>query len=157
MKFLDLTSRTGEWLRGGGPLQDVVISSRVRLARNLAGMPFLTRCTHDQRADVERRLREQILQANLAPEMFYVDVAAAGELDRQLLVERHLVSRQHAAGTEGASDKKTPPKPTTHPRGVAVSGGEAPCNWSRPSRKSTAWTTCWSSGWTSLFTRSTDT
>ncbi len=124
MKFLDLTSRIGEWLRGGGPLQDVVISSRVRLARNIAGMPFLTRCTHDQRADLERRLRDQILQADLAPEMFYVDVAAAGELDRQLLVERHLVSRQHAAGSEGAGDKKPPPKPTAHPRGVAVSGDE---------------------------------
>jgi protein arginine kinase len=124
MKFLDLTNKTGEWLRGGGPLQDVVISSRVRLARNLAGMPFLPRCSDEQRADLERRLRGEILEANLAPEMFYVDVAGAGELDRQLLVERHLVSRQHAAGVEGAVDKKSPPKPTAHPRGVAVSGDE---------------------------------
>ena len=124
MKFLDLTSRTGEWLRGGGPLQEVVISSRVRLARNLAAVPFLGRCTPPQRLELERRLKDEILQANLAPEMFYVDVAAASELDRQLLVERHLVSRQHAAGTEGAGEKKAKTAGPGHPRGVAISADE---------------------------------
>jgi len=42
--------------------------------------------------------------------VFYVDMAVAGEMDRQLLVERHLISRQHAEAK--------------HPRGVAVSGEE---------------------------------
>ena len=43
MKLADLTDRAGEWLRGEGPMHDVVISSRVRLARNLAELPFLTK------------------------------------------------------------------------------------------------------------------
>ncbi|HUS91186.1 MAG TPA: protein arginine kinase [Phycisphaerae bacterium] len=110
MRLADLTQSAGEWLRGAGPMHDVVISSRIRLARNLAGMPFLTQCSPDQQADLERRLRREVLAAGVAPEMLYVDIAAAGELDRQLLVERHLISRQHA----GAS----------HPRGVAVSSHE---------------------------------
>ena len=42
MTIDDLTTITGEWLRGSGPDSDVVISSRVRLARNLAAYPFLS-------------------------------------------------------------------------------------------------------------------
>lgn len=110
MKLSDLTHRAGEWLRGVGPMHDVVISSRVRYARNLAGMPFLSRCTGEQLRELEVRLRDTVLDARLSDEMLYVDVAAAGKLDRELVVERHLISRQHADGR--------------HPRGVAISGGE---------------------------------
>ncbi len=110
MKLTDLTLHAGEWLRGAGPMHDVVISSRVRLARNIAGMPFLSRCSDEQTREIEARLRDEILAAELAPKMFYVDVNAAGELDRQLLVERHLISREHAEAS--------------HPRGVAISGDE---------------------------------
>ena len=110
MRLPDLTRTAGEWLRGAGPMHDVVISSRIRLARNIAGMPFLNRCGDDVRREIEQRLREQTLQAGIAPEMLYVDVAAASELDRLLLVERHLMSRQHAEGK--------------HPRGLAISGDE---------------------------------
>ncbi|HAU36465.1 MAG TPA: protein arginine kinase [Phycisphaerales bacterium] len=110
MRLADLTQHAGEWLRGEGPMYDVVISSRVRLARNLAGMPFLGKCTESQQQEIEQRLRAEVLAGPAAPEMFYVDVRAAGELDRKLLVERHLISRQHAEAS--------------HPRGVAVSGDE---------------------------------
>jgi len=91
-------------------MQEVVISSRARLARNLAGVPFLAKCSDDQKRQIEARLRQTILESQVAPGMFYADVAAAGALDRQLLVERHLISRQHAEAS--------------HPRGVAVSGDE---------------------------------
>jgi protein arginine kinase len=110
MRLADLTHSAGEWLRGGGPMHDVVISSRVRLARNLAGVPFLTQCSQEQQGDLASRLRDEILAAKISRKVLYVDIAGACELDRQLLVERHLISRQHA----GAS----------HPRGVAVSGDE---------------------------------
>ena len=36
----ELAARVGSWLSGRGPESDVVVSSRVRLARNLAGSPF---------------------------------------------------------------------------------------------------------------------
>ncbi len=110
MRLADLTNRAGEWLRGTGPMHDVVISSRVRLARNLASMPFLSCCNKTQQQELADRLQKEVLDSQLADEMFYVDVAAASEMDRHLLVERHLISRQHA------DDK--------HPRGVAVSGDE---------------------------------
>ena len=110
MKLSDLTSHAGEWLRGNGPMSEIVISSRIRLARNVTGSPFLSRCTRSQRQNLEKKLRETILGAQIAPEVLYVDLDAAPEIDRQLLVERHLISKPHAA-TEGA-------------RGVAVGDNE---------------------------------
>jgi protein arginine kinase len=110
MKLSDLTQQAGEWLRGSGPMSDIVISSRIRLARNLAGFPFLTRCTRHQRQAVEHKVRDTILGAQIAPKTLYLDLDAASELDRQFLVERHLISKPHAAA-EGA-------------RGVAIGENE---------------------------------
>jgi protein arginine kinase len=110
MKLSDLTNRAGEWLRGSGPMSEIVISSRIRLARNVAGSPFLSKCTRHQRQAVEAKVRETILNARIANETLYVDLEAAPELDRQLLVERHLISKPHATA-EGA-------------RGVAVGENE---------------------------------
>ena len=75
MKLSDLAQRAGEWLRSTGPLHDVVISTRVRLARNLADMPFLPRCSKRQRHDLELRLRGKILECGMAEEALYVDIA----------------------------------------------------------------------------------
>src|SRR5450432_238477 len=105
MKLSDLTSRAGEWLRGNGPMSEIVISSRIRLARNIAGQRFLTRMTRHQRQAVETKIRETILASQIAPETLYVDLESAPEVDRQLLVERHLISKQHAAaeGSRGVA------------------------------------------------------
>lgn len=110
MKLGDLTSQAGEWLRGSGPMSDIVISSRVRLARNVSGFPFLSRCTRAQRQSLEQKIRDTILAARLSPKTLYVDLESAPEIDRQLLVERHLISRPHKEA-QGA-------------RGVAVSENE---------------------------------
>ena len=45
MKLTDKSGDINEWFDGSGPLADVVISSRIRLARNLAGYKFLSRCS----------------------------------------------------------------------------------------------------------------
>src|SRR5580692_1573889 len=110
MKLSDLTNQAGEWLRGSGPMSEIVISTRIRLARNVSGFPFLTRCTRHQRMSLEKRVRETVLNSQVASKMLYVDLEEAPEIDRQLLVERHLISKPHADDT-GA-------------RGVAIGDGE---------------------------------
>ena len=52
MPLSDFISNTGEWLKGTGPQSDVVISSRIRLARNLVQFPFLSMATADQKQRV---------------------------------------------------------------------------------------------------------
>ncbi len=98
MNLSQMTEHAGEWLRGVGPHSDIVISSRVRLARNLAGHPFVNRANRRQRYDVLSRCRDEIVSGRIADSIIWVDLGESGDLDRQLLVERHLISRQHARG-----------------------------------------------------------
>ena len=60
MNLDNLTHTSGEWLRGTGPESDIVISSRIRLARNLVAFPFTNRASAHQRAEIERLLRDRI-------------------------------------------------------------------------------------------------
>lgn len=103
MKLSDLTTRAGEWLRGDGPMSEIVISSRIRLARNVAGYNFLSKCARTSRTTLEKKIREVILanSSHIAEKLLYVDLQDSTELDRQLLVERHLISKPHAL-TDGA-------------------------------------------------------
>jgi protein arginine kinase len=110
MKLNDLTNQAGEWLRGSGPMSEIVISSRIRLARNVSGYPFLCKSSRHQRSALEKKIRDTILNLQPADRMLYVDLEDAPEVDRQLLVERHLISKPHAAA-EGA-------------RGVAIGENE---------------------------------
>jgi len=48
-----LTHTSGEWLRATGPESDIVMSSRIRLARNLAQFPFPNRADDSVRSEVE--------------------------------------------------------------------------------------------------------
>lgn len=91
-----LADRCGEWLRGIGPESDIVISSRIRLARNLADYPFIRKCNDHDRSAIEKMLRERVLQVDDLREVMYVNVADLEALDRQFLVERQLISREHA-------------------------------------------------------------
>ena len=96
MTLRQITEHAGEWLRGAGPHSDIVISSRIRYARNLAGFPFVNRANRRQRHEVLDRCKQQIMSKRLSNNILWVDLAESTSLDRELLVERHLVSRQHA-------------------------------------------------------------
>ncbi len=110
MNLESLTHTSGEWLRGTGPESDIVISSRIRLARNLAAFPFTNRATPHQKAEIETLLRERIAKLDLTTKLSYLTLPTLSPLDRQFLVERQLISRE-LAGAEG-------------PRGVAVAPHE---------------------------------
>lgn len=95
MNLDELTLNSGEWLRGTGPESDIVICSRIRLARNLADFPFINRASRGEKSDIEAQVRAAVQYAQ--PELFFVDVDALSTLDRQFLVERQLISRELAA------------------------------------------------------------
>jgi protein arginine kinase len=94
----EVVRRAGEWLRGNGPMHEIVISSRIRLARNLRGYLFLPRASEEMRREIVEAVVAATHRSPLLREFMHVDVAGLDELDRLLLVERHLISRQHADG-----------------------------------------------------------
>ncbi len=98
MKLTEISGNINEWFSGEGPLSDVVISSRVRLARNLAGHRFLEACSSAEKAEILRKLKEVLMSIDLGDEVFYIGVDKAAMLEKKFLVERHLISQNHAFG-----------------------------------------------------------
>ena len=98
MKLTDISSDINEWFNGTGPLADVVISSRIRLARNLAGHKFLSRCSIAESTEILKKLRDVLMSLELGDKISYISVDKAPVLDRNFLVERYLISRHHAFG-----------------------------------------------------------
>src|SRR6478609_4719568 len=110
MNLDSLTQNNGEWLRANGPESDIVISSRIRLARNLSSFPFTNRSNTHQKTEIEQYLKARFEKLDFNPRLSYLSIAGLSALDRQLLVERQLVSRE-LANSEG-------------PRGVAFAPNE---------------------------------
>ena len=110
MNLDSLTQSNGEWLRANGPESDIVISSRIRLARNLSSFPFTNRSNTHQKTEIELYLKSRLEKIEFNPRLTYVNLIGVSALDRQLLVERQLVSRE-LANSEG-------------PRGVAFAPNE---------------------------------
>lgn len=95
INFREMLVSPGQWLGGKGPEADIVISSRVRLARNVENFHFHTRLEEDN----ARRLVDMVvavLRKDAAKEdaLQFCDTEGLNEVERQFLVERHLVSRE---------------------------------------------------------------
>ncbi|HOT35792.1 MAG TPA: protein arginine kinase [Candidatus Latescibacteria bacterium] len=87
-----LVRQTPMWLDASGAYADVIVSSRVRLARNLRHIPF---SSQNKTADEERVVDEVLSAAQHVRDLnqsTYFDMKQLEEHDRQLLVERHLIS-----------------------------------------------------------------
>jgi len=99
----NMPNRLCTWLTAQGPEHEILISSRVRLARNLLAFPFMSKATESQRQEIQTGLRNRLQTINEAPGHLYVDMSEVGDIDRQMLLERHLISRQLAApdGSKG--------------------------------------------------------
>jgi len=98
MKLTDISNDINEWFNGSGPLADIVVSSRIRLARNIAGHKFLSRCSNTEKSEILKELRDVLMSLKLGDKIFYISVDKAPTLSRHFLVERHLISRHHAFG-----------------------------------------------------------
>ena len=86
-----LTNSSGEWLKGVGPESDVVVSSRIRLARNLDRFPFPPQSTDAIRGEVEAALCGPVAEVLPPGSMGYVRIDPLDTLDRQFLVDRKSV------------------------------------------------------------------
>ncbi len=98
MKLTDISNDINEWFNGSGPLADIVVSSRIRLARNIAGHKFLSHCSNTEKSEILKKLRDVLMSLELGDKIFYISVDKAPTLSRHFLVERHLISRHHAFG-----------------------------------------------------------
>jgi protein arginine kinase len=84
----------GAWFKERGPHDDVVISSRIRLSRNIAGFCFPAALTYDDEENVKKMIVNAFkkLEKKNDYEIFYLD--ALDPLQKKLLLERNLISQE---------------------------------------------------------------
>jgi protein arginine kinase len=91
-----------ETARRKGPHDRIVMSSRVRLARNIKDASFPGWAKKPERIRVLEMLKPAILALPEMKECFAEAMDNLSTLDKQILVERHLISREHAAKSAGS-------------------------------------------------------
>ena len=103
MKFENIFSSAGEWLRGEGPHHQVVISSRVRLARNLNHHAFPGWAKKVERARILEEIKPHIEALPEMQDSYSEELQNLTALEKQVLVEKHLISREQAAKGVGSA------------------------------------------------------
>lgn len=83
-----------EWMKGEGPESDIVISTRIRLARNLRDYPFPMLATNQQSKEVLEKVSAVLNDEELKTisKFELVGLDRLNELQRRVLVEKHLIS-----------------------------------------------------------------
>jgi protein arginine kinase len=94
MNLSDLLNHTSEWLKGSGANSDIVISSRVRLARNIDKMPFPHWAGKKQAETVIEKARALKENVDLLKNTSFFAMSELDSVDKQFLVERHLMSHE---------------------------------------------------------------
>jgi protein arginine kinase len=80
----------------------VVLSTRVRLARNLTDSPFPERATSTQRSDIMSRCVEHMGELKKMKTGSFFEISQLSDLEKQVLVERHLISRELCESEQGS-------------------------------------------------------
>jgi protein arginine kinase len=91
------------WLEASGPHAEIVLSTRVRLARNFQGRAFGGRLREEERERIYTEARAAADQGRLLRDGIAVELAELPAPARRVLLERHLISRE-MAGSPGSGE-----------------------------------------------------
>src|SRR5690606_452354 len=83
-----------EWLDAHGPFADIVLSTRVRLARNLEEHRFGLRADDAEREEILTTVRAAAQRTSALGEGILLPMGRLSDPNRRLLLERHLVSKE---------------------------------------------------------------
>ena len=103
MKISSFLSSSGEWLRTSGPHHQIVVSSRVRLARNLKNRSFPGWAKKNERLQILEELKPHVEGLVEMQDPLSANLQELSALEKQVLVERHLISREQAAKSIGSA------------------------------------------------------
>ena len=91
------------WYNNRETQSDVVLSTRVRLARNLEGIPFPSRMTDTQKQELKEKVKHAISDSNtpFSKTLKYIDMQTIPQNEINAMVERHVISPEFAKNTDG--------------------------------------------------------
>ncbi len=90
--FDEMAKTPAAWLAGTGDEALVVLSTRVRLARNVAGCRFPVSSDSDTKNRIIGYFDSTFTRSRLMSDGQYIKASDINEIDRDFLVERHLIS-----------------------------------------------------------------
>ncbi len=102
MDLQEFLTPPAETTRRSGPHDRIVMSSRVRLARNLKGFAFPGWAKKAERIKSLESIRPAVESLPQMTNAFSQSMDNLPNIDKQILVERHLISREHAAKSAGS-------------------------------------------------------
>ncbi len=90
------------WYNVSAPQDDIAVSTRIRLARNINGIPFPSKMTEKQFDEVNEKVRKAIVESNtpFSKSLKFIYMKDIPENERLAMVERHIISRDFAANYE---------------------------------------------------------
>jgi protein arginine kinase len=94
MAINDMVKTAPRWLDGSGEENEIILSSRIRIARNLETRRFTHRAQNEELAAILEQTRAAADDTELLGDGLFLDMGGVSTLDRQFLAERHLVSRE---------------------------------------------------------------
>ncbi|MCI9273290.1 MAG: protein arginine kinase [Clostridiales bacterium] len=92
-----------KWYEKTGEQGDVIVSTRIRLARNLMNDPFPCKLQKDGMLKVDKAVKDAVIHGNsaISNQFEYIDMGALSQTEAVSLVERHLVSPEFVSEREG--------------------------------------------------------
>ncbi len=106
-----MAKKVSKWLSKNGKYSDVIISSRVRLARNLRNYLFVNRASEREQQEVITEVLQAAEETTRLKQAYYFDMSSVDAEEHQFFIERHLISLDF-------SEK-------TNPRGLLVATDES--------------------------------
>ncbi|MFN2432265.1 MAG: protein arginine kinase [Gemmatimonadota bacterium] len=83
------------WMRGDGPHAEIILSTRIRLARNLESFPFKEKSSSDDKERAREEIEAAVRRGDAGFERVRgVRLSELTDRDLALLLERHLVTRE---------------------------------------------------------------
>ncbi len=113
MSFDEMIKEPASWLSGSGEEAEIILSSRVRLARNLENRRFTHNSRKEELSEILEEARSAARGTKTFEKSFYFPMGSISSLNRQFLAERHLVSPEFLASSSN--------------RGLVVNSGEDVC------------------------------
>lgn len=87
-----------KWYDDNGKNKDVVISSRIRLARNLKNYPFSSKLSNEQASSILEEVNKGIpnLESKLSKKINGYTINSLNDIDKEAMIERHVISPELA-------------------------------------------------------------
>ncbi|MGN1113350.1 MAG: protein arginine kinase [Acutalibacteraceae bacterium] len=92
-----------KWYEKAGEQGGVVVSSRIRLARNLKNYPFPNKASLEQKKEIAEKVKRALEESNstLANSFSFIPMEDISRIQAVSLVEKHLISPEFASERKG--------------------------------------------------------